>query len=156
MFDVCHPILYQIGLILALKEWLHEEITVQHHVVVSIKEYGTQIAIDRELLTFLFQAAKELAFNVVKHACASEMCVAVTWKEKNVTILVADNGIGFGREDRDARIISSTGYGLFNIRERVVCLGGTFEISSQLKCGSEVVLTVPVNSVHKASSEENK
>ena len=77
-----------------------------------------------ELETTVYRLVQEALTNVVKHACASIVRVAVRHEDDRVIVEVQDNGVGF---DTDAKTM---GFGLAGIRERIYLAGGTFELSS--------------------------
>ncbi len=86
----------------------------------------------------LYRAVRELLFNVVKHAHASEVTVRMGCKADWIKISVRDNGVGLrvhtlGKHRR--------GFGLFDIRDRLECIGGRLEIDSAPGKGTLVVLT---------------
>ena len=57
----------------------------------------------------------------------------------NGTILeICDNGIGFSL-DRP-----HTGFGLRNMKERVQCLGGNFNLDSEIDRGTQIKIFVPI------------
>jgi len=93
-------------------------------------------ALDPELETTVYRLVQEALTNVVKHAHASVVGVAVTADAKRVTIDVQDNGTGFDVEHR------SEGFGLAGMRERAYLTGGTLEIDSS-KHGTRLRVTLP-------------
>jgi signal transduction histidine kinase len=90
-----------------------------------------------EVEVILFRALRELLVNVVKHAEASKVRVTVKAPEKDVRIVVEDDGKGFVEED------SKGGFGLFSIRERLTHLGGKMKIDAATGQGARVEMTVP-------------
>ena len=79
--------------------------------------------------------------NVLRHAVASEVIVALAAESGSVRLSVKDNGIGFDPEH------PTLGYGLSNMRHRAEDMGGTFEVSSAIGAGTEGVVRVPVPGV---------
>jgi signal transduction histidine kinase len=57
-------------------------------------------------------------------------------------VVVADDGIGC--DGGPALAASTSGFGLFNIRERLAHLGGRFELGSEPGGGCRVTLTAPL------------
>jgi len=58
-------------------------------------------------------------------------------------VLVADNGAGFSNPDAILKHVNNGGYGLYNVRQRIEQLGGSFAIESNPGQGTRVSLTVP-------------
>jgi signal transduction histidine kinase len=77
-----------------------------------------------ELETTVYRLVQEALTNVVKHACASIVRVAVRHEDDRVIVEVQDNGVGFDTEAK------TMGFGLAGMRERIYLAGGAFELSS--------------------------
>ncbi|MDR3377929.1 MAG: two-component regulator propeller domain-containing protein [Verrucomicrobiae bacterium] len=93
----------------------------------------------------LFLAIMEAANNAAKHSRATRVSVQVLLQEKQLEILVADNGRGFevaavmgGGKDLSRR----KGNGLANMRARLESAGGRFKITSDPKQGTTIRLSV--------------
>ena len=87
----------------------------------------------------LFFVFREALSNIEKHANASLVDVRLTWNEEDLTLVIADNGLGFDPEDLDL----SNRYGLRFMRERIETLNGIFEVQSANKTGTTVEISLP-------------
>ena len=85
----------------------------------------------------LYRIAQEALGNVAKHAKAKHVQVRLGRLDGNVTLTIADDGIGFVPNAR------SGGLGLINMRERVRQLNGTFEFDSKPGLGTTIRASVP-------------
>jgi signal transduction histidine kinase len=81
---------------------------------------------------FLF--FREAAYNIARHAKATQVTVEVTWQAKLFHLRIDDNGCGF---DADA---ITAGNGLANLRHRAEVLGGTLHITSAPGNGTHITL----------------
>jgi len=81
--------------------------------------------------------------NVVKHAEADKALAKVSGGEQKVRIEIMDNGKGFDKRQAFQTDVSSGGFGLFSIRERLRHFGGRLTIQSEKGKGTRVVLTAP-------------
>ena len=143
IFELSPPTLYMLGLEAALAD-LTEQIQEQHSILCDFEDDGQAVALDDDVRAVLFQAVRELLFNVVKHAQARNVKVSV-WKcGGDVRISVEDDGVGFDTSDLASQSCKAKGFGLFNISERLNCSGGRLEISSELDHGTLVTLTAPL------------
>lgn len=90
----------------------------------------------------LFQAARELLFNSVKHSGVKEGNVTLALEGDNTVLLtVFDSGAGF---DPSVVLAKPKGFGLFSTRERIELLGGSMEIESAPGQGVTFRLRVPL------------
>lgn len=129
-FELSPPILYDLGLEAAI-DWLAEQIQLQHGITVNCIDDMTPKPIDESLRVLLFQATRELLFNVVKHAKASQVTISISREEEYVRITIEDNGIGFDAAKFKPRYGKKGGFGLFSIRERLAHQGGRLEFDSE-------------------------
>ena len=72
--------------------------------------------------------------------------------DKNVLLRIVDDGVGFDMKEQSNKAGS---YGLNNIRERVVGMGGTVKIISFKGQGTSVEIKVPVIKEETASDQSN-
>lgn len=95
----------------------------------------------------LFLCCKEALNNVVKHAGADEVVVAIHSAAQEFVIVIKDNGGGYhptpGRHGVGlAEVGSVNGMGVESIRRRMTGIGGTFEIAAGEEGGTVVTLTM--------------
>jgi PAS domain S-box-containing protein len=140
--ELSPPILRNEGLAAALK-WLGHWMREKHGLAVKVTAGSTAAPASEEMLILLYQAVRELLFNVVKHAEVRSASVAMQWRDGQVRIVVSDQGKGF-----DPACLQTTGsrggtFGLFSVRERLALLGGQMEIESAPGRGSRFTLRVP-------------
>jgi signal transduction histidine kinase len=142
--ELSPPILHGTKFVPAL-EWLARWMADTHQLTVTIQATpGILVEADAARI-LLFQAVRELLFNVVKHAGVPEATLAVVRTEAHLQIVVADRGVGFDPACKQPG--RSGGLGLPSIRQRLEYLGGTLEIASAPGHGSRVTLTVPLRAV---------
>ena len=89
------------------------------------------------LATAIFRVIQESMTNVLRHAGASELLVAIEEDEREIRIRVQDNGQGFQNG------ASKKTFGLLGMRERVKMLGGSIEITSQPGQGTRIDACFP-------------
>ncbi|NOY70032.1 MAG: AAA family ATPase [Deltaproteobacteria bacterium] len=147
-FELSPPILYDLGLEAAL-DWLAEQTEKQHGLRVACIDDMEHKPIDESLRVLLFQAARELLFNIVKHARATEVKIFISREDENVRVAIEDNGVGFDATRAEPKDIKKGGFGLFSIRERLALAGGRLEIKSEQKKGSRVTMISPMKDVGK-------
>ena len=82
--------------------------------------------------------------NVVKHAQARFVKISIWREEDEVLVVVEDDGIGFNPTQLGAYKYSTSGYGLFNLQERITHLGGNLQIKSAPGSGTRALLRSPL------------
>lgn len=141
--ELSPPILYELGLAAALN-WLAQWMKEKHGLTVTMDLDVRAEPTAEDVKVLLFQAVRELLFNVVKHARVSEARIRLVPGEGNCTVLaVHDAGAGFHPDSREASGIRTEGFGLFSIRERLEWIGGRMEIQSAPGQGTTVSLFAP-------------
>ncbi len=140
--ELSPPILREGGLVPAL-EWLVRWMANKHELAVAL-EIKDQVDPQEDLTITLFQAVRELLFNVVKHAGVQQASLLVRKDGNAVQIVVEDSGRGFNPEQLKPGEGSKQGFGLFSIRERLNLLGGALECESTPGEGSRFILSAPL------------
>lgn len=120
-------------------EWLANQIQVKHGLTVHVEVHGPVDVSSDSIKVFLFRTAREILFNIVKHAQVTEAVVRLSGHHGRVWMTLCDHGRGF-----DAKALGQTGgSGLLSIRERVELLGGHMKIRSAPGRGSTFLIAVP-------------
>jgi len=141
-FELCPPILYELGLAAAL-DWLAEQSENTYGFSAIVRKHGAEAALPEDVSTALFQAVRELLTNAGRHARATMVNIHVFNDRDQVRVVVEDNGVGFDAAALESRSEPYRGFGLFSIRERLRYMGGGLELESRPGCGTIVRLTVP-------------
>jgi signal transduction histidine kinase len=92
-----------------------------------------------ELETTVYRVVQESLTNVVKHARASSIDIAVRCAADAVDVSVVDDGIGF---DTDATV--EVGFGLAGMRERVELAGGELSVLPGARAGTVIRARLPL------------
>ena len=89
----------------------------------------------------LYRVVQEALNNVARHAKATQVNIRFWQTPAALHFSIRDNGIGL--DPSSANGDRSRGLGLRGMRERLTVLGGTFEIQSKPKQGTEIRVSVP-------------
>ncbi|BAS28807.1 sensor histidine kinase [Limnochorda pilosa] len=89
----------------------------------------------------LFRLVQEAVQNALRHARAQRIVVRLELTAGRVSLLVADDGIGFDWEAVQRR---GGTYGLMHMRERVEWLQGSFQVESRPGRGTRIRVQIPV------------
>ena len=140
--ELSPPVLYDAGFTAAL-EWLARHMQEKHGFAVRVEAETDFEPATEDLRVFLFDAVRELLFNVVKHGGTSEAVLRLSVaNEGDLEVIVEDEGVGMVLRD-DESAIHESGFGLFSIRERLELLSGRMEIDSSVNLGTRIVLSIP-------------
>jgi PAS domain S-box-containing protein len=94
--------------------------------------------LSHDLQLNLYRILQEQLRNVMKHAKATGIAVAITMKDDMLQMKITDNGIGF-----DAKLTQG-GIGVANMNRRVRLFAGNFKINSSVGKGCEVLVDIPL------------
>ena len=141
--ELSPPILHDGGLRKAL-EWLARRFEQNHALAVHISGRGDVPPLPEHMRSFLYQAARELLFNIVKHAGVSEAWLTIEATRQTLRLTVEDRGSGFRDNSGDRPRGAMEHFGLFSIRERLVFLNGTLDVDSVPDRGTRITMAVPV------------
>jgi signal transduction histidine kinase len=143
IFELSPPILHDLGLQAALRS-LATQMQHLHGINIDSAGNGEGNQVPDELAVLLFRAVRELLFNIVKHARATQVSISLERNQERIQIEVVDDGIGFDPAEADRRRRRGSGFGLFSVSERLQHLGGSFEITSRPGHGTRAILTAPL------------
>ena len=90
----------------------------------------------------LYRVIQETVNNVIKHAKANQLDIAIIKDVDGLSCTIEDNGIGFDSSNKN----NFNGIGLKNIQTRVEFLKGTVEWNSAVGKGTLVAIHIPVGS----------
>lgn len=143
IFRISPPLLYEVGLEAAL-EWLAESIQQEHGFQVLFLDDGEPKPLSAEMKVTLFQVAREVLINAAKHARPTQVTINVGRRGANFVVEVVDDGIGFDISSATVNTMTRSGFGLFNIRQRMESLGGAVHIDALPGRGTTVTVTAPL------------
>jgi len=131
-------VLDHLGLPAAI-EWAAEDFQARTGIRCSLQLPHQDIAMDPDRSTAVFRILQESLTNVVRHAAASEITIRMEKRNKDLMLLVKDNGKGMRMEDafRDESL------GILGMRERAQMFGGEVDICSAPGSGTTVRVNIP-------------
>jgi signal transduction histidine kinase len=88
----------------------------------------------------LYRVIQETVNNVIKHAKANQLDIAIIKDVDGLSCTIEDNGIGFNFNDKNL----TEGIGLKNIQARITYLQGTVEWDAVPNKGTLVSIHIPM------------
>ena len=134
-------ILHDFGLASALHEFckfINETKVIQIHIKTDKYAVNTRSIAE----TVLYQSAKELINNAIKHALAENITLELKSTNSQIVLYYRDDGIGF---DVKKQLELSMGLGLNNIVNKIRTIKGNCDFHSNLGEGLMVVITVKLD-----------
>lgn len=131
--------LLKLGLASAVKEFI-TKIQGMPNLKVNLEIVGMDNRLEQEKETVLYRVIQEIVANIIKHAKASELTLQLIRDEKELSIVIEDNGVGFDT----SKINSFEGIGLKNIISRIEFINGTVHFDSTPGRGTNVIVELPV------------
>jgi len=111
---------------------------------VTLHSNGIAAKYEDALRILLFQAVREVLFNIVKHANTHEANIVMQKVDGHTSITVSDGGMGF---DSEAIMEGSkTAGGLLNLQHRLNLMGCKLQVKSQPSVkGTQVIIDIPLD-----------
>jgi signal transduction histidine kinase len=141
--DLRPSLLDDLGLLPALRS-LAGEMTRQRGITLSFDAPDELPPLDTAAELALYRALQEAMSNVLRHAGASAVDVAITRTESAVRLSVHDDGRGLPEGADPERFELEGHMGLAGMRERITALGGSVELRSGPGYGVALDVTVPI------------
>ncbi|MEU6721382.1 sensor histidine kinase [Nonomuraea sp. NPDC046802] len=110
----------------------------RHELPATLTVTGTARPLHPEVEVTLFRAVQEALVNVARHARAGRTVVTLSYMEDVVVADVRDDGVGF-----TPSAVSSEGFGLTAMRQRVNRLAGNLGVESAPGQGTAISVSVP-------------
>ncbi len=133
-------VLHDFGLAAAVQEFC-KFINETGVIKISVKSDNYNIRTRSLVETVLYQSAKELVNNTVKHAFAENITIELKNTESQIILYYKDDGIGF---DYKKQLELNIGLGLNNIINKVRTIKGNCDFHSNTEEGLIVVITVKI------------
>jgi signal transduction histidine kinase len=123
--------------------WLCSQMENKYGLKVTMHSNGIAARFEDSLRVLIFQAVREILFNVVKHANTLEATITMETADDCTRITISDGGMGF-----DAQAVlegSKTAGGLQNLQHRLNLVGCNLEIRSKPNVkGTQVIIEIPL------------
>lgn len=133
----------------SLKDGLEELLTeLREKVTFTIRFRLEDVALSKGAEDHLFRIAQETLSNTLRHAKATEVDVLFIEREELAIFRVQDNGIGFSESDG-----KGGSYGLQNVKERAVEIGGVCKIVSVPSQGTIVEVKLPIRTEEEEADD---
>ena len=132
------PTIGDLGIIDSIHDLIdNTNLTGKIHISLEIEE-TIEDFLDRNQKLTIFRILQESLNNILRHAKATFVTIGLTVQEKNIDLVIKDDGIGFSHE------LAKKGAGLKNITNRVYLINGSFLIESEPGKGCTIKISFPI------------
>lgn len=126
-------------------DWLALRMEDMHKLKVNVESPGP-IPLPPAVRTLLYQLARELLFNVVKHAGIDEARVELVRAKNQIILRVEDRGAGFDPVVvEEIQLSTQGGFGLRSVKQRLQLFGGRLEMDAAPGEGTRAIIYVPLD-----------
>jgi two-component system, NarL family, sensor kinase len=109
---------------------------------------GEDYAIDAKKEIVIYRMMQEILNNILKHAEATEISIAMNYTPANFLLSISDNGKGFDQVEAVSRNIADAGSGLRNLQKRAALVGAELKINSEPGQGTQIRINLPKTTDH--------
>jgi signal transduction histidine kinase len=127
------------GLLEAIK-WLGRQLTANTGIQVQFTSNETDLKSPEPIATCIFRVYQEALTNIMRYADATNVQASLNIVSDNIRVNIQDDGRGFD----PASVQSNKSFGILGMKERVLSLGGTFELISSPGNGTKISICLPV------------
>lgn len=128
------------GLINTLQEYFESIEQIYNKPIIF--NHQVESILNPELQMNLYRIICELTLNSARHSDACNITVGIHVNEKSVSLYIHDDGKGF--QIRPAE--NKKSLGLQNAQSRVSCMKGTFDLQTQSGKGTQINISIPLES----------
>lgn len=139
IYDLMPMSLDDLGLVPTLKK-LTSNIIENSKIKADLK-VAQDAVIDNQLINLMvFRVVQEAYNNIIKHAKCKHVEVHLSINDATIELRIRDDGCGF---NYPMVMATPHGYGLYNMKERIEIVNGSFDIHSKLGEGTIINIEIP-------------
>jgi signal transduction histidine kinase len=132
-------VLDSLGLAAAI-EWQAADFQTRTGIPCETRIEVPEALLDQDFSTACFRIFQETLTNIIRHAEATRVAVALTQDGADLVLTVRDNGRGISERD----VAHSRSIGLLGMRERAAQVGGKITFQGQPRAGTTVTMRAPL------------
>jgi signal transduction histidine kinase len=141
--DLSPSIVQDLGLSAGLR-WLIDNFSKNYPANITCDIADIDHLFSHEPQIRIYRILQEALTNIVKHAQAKNVSLAIKKEGVRISFALEDDGRGFDVEQVLTRDATQRGLGLSSMDERVRMLGGLLDLRSQVGKGTRITFTIPM------------
>lgn len=140
--DLRPPSIDDIGVVQTMEKYFYR--TIEHNDLDGVFIAGDEVPrIPDEISLALYRILQEAMTNIIRHADASKVDVAIQYQQGTLFFNIQDDGRGFSEEQAESARRNDH-IGLYGMKERVELLKGLFKIKSAPNQGTNIMISIPL------------
>ena len=132
----------ELGLVAALRTHVHAQ-AVRGDLMLQFDTDEIPRSAKPEVEIACFRVAQEAMTNIIRHAQANSVVIALRYNGAEAWLTVQDDGVGFDMAEATAGTDVGTSFGLLSMRERAQLAGGRFYCTSSSGLGTKIEAYFP-------------
>lgn len=144
-FNLMPTVLNDFGIVSAFKH-LSDQVSNHSGIHIIFENKSSVQRLNKTVEINLYRIVQEALNNAVKYAEANEVRIVLGSDEKNLQLIIMDNGVGFNKNPLESKKnLISSGNGISNIQERTSLINGNFKIETAPGKGTKIHIDIPFN-----------
>jgi PAS domain S-box-containing protein len=127
------------GLLDAL-EWLNRQVSSTTGLAVQFNSNEIKTNLPEPITTCIFRVYQEALTNIIRYAGAAKVLASLLIDDNVINVSIEDDGKGFD----PASVQVNKSFGILGMKERVLSLGGNFELLSSPGEGTKIFISLPL------------
>jgi len=140
IFDLRPMMLDDLGLIPTVRRYI-EAFKEKTGLEISLVVTGSEKRLEPHREVLCFRAIQQLLGNIRDHAQATQVKLNLLLDDIQFQVTIEDNGVGFNPSE--VLVGSETPKGLTRLEERILQVGGEFNLKSEPGQGTHITLSIP-------------
>ncbi len=144
--DLRPSLLDDLGLVAALR-WYINRLAQRTGLSIQFSTNLTDDELSNDLITTCYRIVQEALTNVTRHAHATKVNINLDLYYNELSLIIADNGIGFGLQEVLENCSNGQSSGLISMQERAALLNGNIQFETKIGKGSKIIAFFPLTGV---------
>lgn len=120
-------------------EWLNRQFTANTGIPVKFTTDESEIKSSESVTTCIFRVYQEAFTNITRYAQAKKVSTSLSVANETIMVIIEDDGKGFDM----ASVQNKKSFGILGMQERILILGGSFELVSSPGKGTKIIIGLP-------------
>ena len=132
-------VLDKLGITEAIR-WYAEEFEKRTTIQCLLDAEEADLSSEKEKEISLYRTFQETLTNIARHSGADKISIILKNQKSGLLLMIEDNGRGITQEELE----KTSSLGILGMNERVLLMGGSFEIEGKQGKGTKVTIKVPL------------